>query len=650
MRLRLLLTTALALSPALIAASAPLRAEVTEAGIELAALQTEIAQLESRANDFMVAAVYECPPPNPIQIELQALARLSAKHAELKQRFDAARTEAIAKTHAGSSGNLAAGDIPDHGNAKWDTSSQSAQNRYWLSYRTPLDRIGKTLKDKEAALRRARVIPCPGTTPKEEIVVQPPLPPAPPPVTEPPPPPPPARERVWAPLDGFMKPTFEAADIPVVPDFFCSEAEKQAMLARIPPAQAKAQSEADAFEAYARRVEARKAELTAQGLPDHWQRSLDYEAAQARRMRDDRLTVISFGETVKKMILDTPVKDCSPKAKDGLKVGWDFKAGAEYGLGDLKLPETGYLGVENPATNERFNGIIRSAGEFGGVRKAGAHVELPVDWAPPNIFAPFGGRWSETRLRAEIKRTSGNVTQWGDFDPSGDTLFIPGLTDNIADTFTLPSTFNATVRDNLVDGFRYRGEFRQSEFSFGLAEDFKFPNCDDFTLTKTFGLRQSWSDRDDSFRADVLDYFPFAAPGFNVFADYHSRLESSTTALKLGLDGTYAPKSWNGFYAKAGIDGWVGYTDTDGAAARRLDINGAQSEQGAEFSKSDTTLGFGLRGGVGYDFGPGKIELGVEYRKDGDTPVIGYGPGTPPVIRHEENEQLIGVLRTTFTF
>jgi hypothetical protein len=651
MRARLLITTVLALLPPnIITALAPALAEVKEPmGLNHPMRQAlrDIDQVKFEAEQMPIYSRYcfpqKTPMKKPTRDALYALdARLKALNETLNAQQTAFQNAGDTRLEAGIQAGFPPidGMFPLHPNG-------ALNNAYWGAALKYARAAQRAIDDKKLRLRNAPEVDCNTTeTPKSErdaIGGGSQTPPLQPPI-EPP------KERVWDPLAGLTKPTFTAADSIIVPAFFCSDGEKAAMLARIAPAQAKAQGEADAYEAYARSIETRKAHLIAEGLPEHWQRSMDYERAQALRMRDDRLGIIPYLENVRKMILNTPVRDCTTKPKDGDKIGWDLKVGGEYGLGELKFPDASYLGVEDTGTTERINGVIKAAGESGSARRSGVEINVPLNWTPWQIFPDFGAKPTETRLGASITRTSANASRWGQFDPMGDTLFIPGLSDDIADTFSLPSTFNATIRDNVVDDFRYAGEFRRSEFGLKISEDFVFPSCDDFTLTKTFGLNQSWLDRRESFSAAVLDYFPIASPGFNVRADYHSVLDSSTTALKLGFDGAYAPKEWGGLYLSAGLSGWVGYTDTDGTAALRLDVNGGITEQGAEFSKSDTTFGYQLKGAIGVDFGFGRAELGVDYRNDGDTPVIDYDAGAAPRIRHEDREELIGVIRTTFSF
>lgn len=603
-------------------------------------------QVRADAEAVHISSYYCLPPKQPQkQATLAALDALQGKlHAlkglitQYKATYDRAGQD--------EAGEALRGAYPPVDGTLPPAHDEQRESVYWSKANAQAVPAQDAINAKRAALRKAREIDCDeGAQTKTDIAVQPPLPPPPPP-----PPPEPPKERLWDPLAGLTKPTLTAADYPVAPQFFCSQAEKDAMLARINPAQAKLQSEADAYEAYAKAVEARKAQLTAEGLPDHWQKSLDYEAGQARQMRDDRLTTIRSLETVRKYIEGIPVVDCTVQPKDELKTGWDFKAGLEAGLGQVTLPDAGYLGVEDTISLQRIDGAIKAAAQDSNARQFRGGFELPLDWTPPNLFDSLGGRHLETRFFGTLETSSAKFRSSGDFDPSGDRLFVPGLSDNIADTFTLPPTFNATVRDNFVDRFFYSGAFDRSELAFGLREDFGFPGCDDFTLTKSFGLTHSWSDKRESFQADVLNYFPVASPGFDVRTSYASSVDSTTTALRLGFDGVYAPKSWNGFFLTAGLDGWVGLTDSDGWAYRRLDIDGGIGEQGARFSKSDTTSGFGLRGGIGFDFGGGKIELGAEYRQDGDTPVTHFGVGEAPTIRHDERDEFIGVLRTTFMF
>jgi hypothetical protein len=583
-------------------------------------------QVRADAEEVLIRSRYCRPPHQPQKqttaAELDALqTRLNALRTLVNQQeltFNRAAQDKTGIALRAAFPRVGGIDPPEHGTER--------ESVYWKNVKEHAVPAQEMINAKRDALRKARLDDCrQSETSKTEIVVQPPLPP-----TPPPPPPEPPKERSWDPMSGLKEPTYTAVPVPVPPKFFCSEQEKAAMLAQLEPAKAELQRQADSYEAYAQQIEARKAQLASEGMPKHWQDSMDYEARKVRAIRDERLGAMSAIEQSRYLISITEVRDCSTTPKDGDKIGWDFKIGGEYGVGELKFPDGGYLGVEDTGTTERIN--------------------VPLNWTPWQIFPDFGATSKQTRLGASITRTSANASRWGQFDPMGDTLFIPGLSDDIADTFSLPSTFNATIRDNLVDDFRYAGEFRRSEFGLKISEDFVFPGCNDFTLTKTFGLNQSWLDRRETFSAEVLDYFPIASPGFNVRADYHSALDSSTTALKLGFDGAYAPKDWGGLYLSAGLSGWVGYTDTDGTAALQLDVNGGITEQGAEFSRSDTTFGYQLKGAIGVDFGFGKAELGVEYRNDGDTPVIDYGAGAEPRIRHEEREELIGVLRTTFSF
>jgi hypothetical protein len=607
----------------------------------------EMDQVRADAEEVLIRSRYCLPPGEPqkqeTRVELEALqARLNALRAQVAQyerTFNRAGQDDTGKAIRAAFPPVNGIAPPDHGTER--------ESVYWSGVNKQSVPAQDMINKKRDALRRASEEDCRQTEPsRTDIVVQLPLPP-----TPPPPPPEPPKERLWDPMAGLVRPELSAADLPVFPQYFCSEAEKQAMLARIDPAKAKAQRAADANEAYAQQIEARKAQLTSEGMPLHWQNSMDYAAKNARFERDSHLSTIRALDGVRKQIEITPVVDCTTKPpKDELKTGWNLRGALEYGTGKIELPDAGYLGVENPAATQRINSVIRAAQDDSGFRRAAGHLETPINWAPPNLFAPFGGRWRETRLRAGFSHSSADAVRFGSFNPMGDTLFFPGLSNNIADTVSLPSTFNATLRDNRVDDFRSAVRYRQSELFLGLEEDLGFAGCDDFTLTKTFGFQHSWTDRRDAFRADVRDYFPVAFPNFNVRSEYNSWLDSSTTALKLGLDGTYAPESWSGFYISAGADGWVGNTKTDGSAVRVLDINGGLTEQRAQFKKSETTRGFGLRAGVGYDFGGGTVELGVEYRKDGDSPTIEYGAGVPPQIGHSDEEYFLGTLRTTFKF
>jgi len=120
-------------------------------------------------------------------------------------------------------------------------------------------------------------------------------------------------------------------------------------------------------------VEARKAEWMAKGLEDHWQRSFEYEAAQARGYRDSYLGTIKANEVTRSIVLKMPIVDCTtpPEKKDGgigvipgSGTGSGSKAGkTEIGIGggggevDLPQESFGNVGIGDVGRPAQHEGL-----------------------------------------------------------------------------------------------------------------------------------------------------------------------------------------------------------------------------------------------------------------------------------------------------
>jgi len=221
-----------------------------------------------------------------------------------------------------------------------------------------------------------------------------------------------------------------------VPERFCSLAEKEAMQARFDAADARARAKAAEWEDYARRVEARKQELMKSGLEEHWQRSLDHEAEQARRTGESYLDYVRANATGRSLVASLPVVDCDqamreelrkqrgrfggglvpidPPSRESILDDIDDTPVRSSGGGRCVLPTNG---LESPAgtlqgnpfsTTTKLKGIatftIGSAGALieappatvgGGSFSTTTKLKAEFVWRPPSSTCPGQGAGSE---------------------------------------------------------------------------------------------------------------------------------------------------------------------------------------------------------------------------------------------------------------
>jgi opacity protein-like surface antigen len=577
-----------------------------------------------------------CKPPNqPMKAETQAA--IDA----LRQQLQALRTQ-----H-----NQLKKDYDDAGDTQLETSIRTAFPKldgmehdhpyYWSASNAILTKAQRAIDEKQKALDRAPERDCSRTPPKTEEIIG-----SQPPVQPPPPPPPPLPPPPVDPLKGLNRPTFTAVNVPLLKDRYCSQAEKDADLAKFPPEVAKLNSQIAEMDAYIAAVKARRGELQAKGVEQHWLDSMDYEVRQAEIIKEDRRTTIKALETTRSLVASTPIVDCS---KVGSLPGTALGVGLAYG--DLTIPKKPYLSLE--VGSDLFLGVVDYETEDELLVITGrVEYEFKSD-SLPNVRLlgdPRDQRWMTS---AELFGYDYSIFAEGrDITTTTEGVGIPGTGDPMS---SFPEgVFFANPDFNDVTGLRYAhdSDFRGGKLGFGQKSYYDSHAC-------YVGVGVGYN------RLRTVDVLTGTVDGF--LTDFRYETDIATRGTNLFIQGgveipldnfwdqqlRYAGE-FSGFRLSAGVEGRANFLDAEGLD--RLDLSGfVNDSQAVRVGKDDTTFNYKLSAGLNYAPTGIKgldVSLGVEYGESDTHPVPHRSgqTGETTRIEFEQEEVFVGTLGTRFRF
>lgn len=607
--------------------------------------QGEVARLTIRIRDYALSPRY-CKRPHrkdktfdEVSLDqfAEELSLLTGEFARIH-----AGTNAATRGSSGSSlttDRLMTGEYPKY------KGREVTDEMHWKLLRA--DYIGaaeRELKNKRDKLARAPEDYCGDPPPKKEAEI------VGPPVQPPPPPPPPEPPKPVDPMKGLNRPVLAAVNIPLLADRYCSQAEKDADLAKFPPEVAKLNSQIAEMDAYIAAVNARRGELQARGVEQHWLDSMDHEARQAEIMKEDRRTTIQTLETTRRLVASTPVVDC---AKEGKEIGSlpGTALGAAVAYGDLTIPKKPYLSLE--IGSDLYLGVADFETQEDVLIITG-YVEYEFKWdSVPNVKLLGNPRDQRWMTSAELFGYDYSIFSQGrDIETTTEGVGIPGTGDPLS---SYPAgVFFANPAFNDVTGIRYAhdSDFRGGTIGFGQKSYYDSHAC---YIGVGFGynrLRTTdiLTGTVDGFLTDFRYETDIATRGTNLFVKGGVEIPLDDvwdTALR------YAGE-FSGFRISAGAEGRVNFLDAEGLD--RLDLIGFVSDsQAVRIGKNDTTFSYELSAGLKYAV-PGvkglDVSLGVQYGESDTHPVATRSGQTGDTTRIEfqEEEIFVGTLGTRFRF
>ncbi|MDZ4869147.1 MAG: hypothetical protein SGI91_17630, partial [Alphaproteobacteria bacterium] len=464
----------------------------------------------------------------------------------------------------------------------------------------------------------------------------------------PPPPAPPVD-----PLKGLNRPISKAINFPRLEDFYCSQAQKDAALALIPPEIAKVHANIAGIDAYIASLNTRRGELKTRGVEQHWLDSMDYEVRNAETEKASQATTIQTLETTRGLIASTPVVDCSKEGKReiGRLPGSGFSAGVDVAYGDLTIPDKPYLSLED--AGDLFLGVVDLETEDELLVITG-FVEYEFKLGDlPNVKLLGDPRDQRWMTGAELFGYDYSIfAESPDVTTTTEGMGIPGTGDPFS---TYPAgVFFANPAFNDVTNIRYAHDsnFRGGAISFGQKSYYDSHNC-------YVGVGVGYN------RLRTTDILTGTVDGFDTDFRYETDVATRGTNLfvrggvEIPLDNFWDEQlryagEFSGFRLSAGGEGRVNFLDAEGLD--RLDLTGFVSDsQAVRIGKDDTTFSYKLNAGLNYAPTGIKgldISLGVEYGESDTHPVAHRSgqTGETTRIEFEQEEVFVGTLGTRFRF
>ncbi len=561
-----------------------------------------------------------------LQQQLQALKRLQD---QLKRTFD----QALTKGEMGKSTRAA---FPKLDGLEAD------HRDYWANSNKLLTAAQAAIDAKQEALNRAPERDCSQTPPRTETIIggnQPPVQPPPPPSPPPPPAPP------VDPLKGLDRPISKGVNFPRLEKFYCSQAQKDAALALIPPEIAKVNANIADIDTYIASLRTRRGELAARGVEQHWLDSMDYAIRNAETEKASQATTIQALETTRRLIASTPIVDCATGKEIGSLPGNTLGASVEVGgaVGEVTIPEKPYLSIEDGG------GLILGVVDHERTTDVAAMMlalAYDLDFMPNVDFAS---------VRRQIWRATVNYygydfsvrSDGGSIATTTEGVGIPGTGDpsaaNPAGVFLANPAFN----DVTDIAFSHHSEAQSLKAGIALQSHVGFGTVD-------LGLKVGYERRETS------DTLSANIAGFLTDLRYRTDVETTGGSLSgtvlinvpLGLVLDYEATALEGFSVDARAEGRAYFLDADGVD--RLDLNGFINDtQRVRVSASDTTFGFSVGASLNYSPVDALImSLGFEYSEN-DTHAVPHRSGQTgeqTTLDFETEEIYLGTVRTTFKF
>ena len=615
--------------------------------------RSDIAQLSIRIRDYPLQRRY-CRPPHKYDktFDETGLAQLEEELAVLLGEFGRIQTETLASLQGSSGGTLMTDRLMLREYPKYK-GFEATDDRYWVAMRR--DNVGdaqRLLGEKKRKLAEAPEDDCRDQSPKKETGVIGGNPPVQPPPPLPPPPPPPVD-----PLAGLSRPTSEAVNLPRLADHYCSQQEKNAALALIPPELAKAQAQIESIEAYIAALRTRRAELEQRKVESHWLTSMDYEIHEAEILINDRRTTIESVKTARSLIESTPVVDCSTGKEIGALPGRSLGASVSVAgaVGEIKIPKKPYLALEN-------GGILRlgvvdvKRTETVAAMLLGLAYDL--DCLPKiNLGKAFG---LGDPLTQRIKVTGELETYDLSLRASGGSIVtttegvgIPGTGDPGHPSPAGYFLGNPAINDVMDISQSHASSLERLHFAIAQEQYYR-RWAGTVAIGGTVG------------RLETSDSLAGSIPGYGRDFAYHTDLETAMWGLFLATDAELSlDRAWDhwadarryagefsGFTVSACARAGVDFLSTDGTD--RLDFTGF-APQGIRVSKDDTTFNYRLNLGLNYTPPSAptlKLSIGAVYGQDDIHPVATRSgeTGDRTRIEFKEQEVFVGSIRSTFRF
>jgi opacity protein-like surface antigen len=608
--------------------------------------QGEVARLTIRIRDYQLSPRY-CRRPHRKDktFDEVSLDQLAEELSLLKTEFERIKTGTNAATRSGTAGSLTTdrlmtGDYPKY------KGREVTDDMHWKLMRS--DYVGpaeKLLQEKRDTLARAPEDFCGEPTPKKEAeIVGPPVQPPPPPPPPPEPPPP------VDPLKGLNRPISKGVNFPRLEKFYCSQAQKDAALALIPPEIAKVNANIADIDAYIASLKTRRGELKARGVEQHWLDSMDYEVRNAETEKASQTTTIQTLETTRSLIASTPIVDCAKEGKEiGSLPGTTLGAGVAYG--DLAIPKKPYLSLE--VGSDLFLGVVDYETEDELLVINGrVEYEFRLD-SVPNVKLlgdPRDQRWMTS---AELFGYDYSIFSEGrDIDTTTEGVGIPGTGDPLS---SFPEgVFFANPDFNDVTNIRYAhdADFRGGALTFGQKSFHDSHAC-------YVGVGVGYN------RLRTIDVLTGTVDGFLTDFRYETDVATRNTNLfirggvEIPLDNFWDQQlryagEFSGFRLSLNGEGRANFLDAEGLD--RLDLSGfVNDSQAVRVGKDDTTFSYKLSAGLNYAPAGIKgldVSLGVEYGESDTHPVAHRSgqTGETTRIEFEQEEVFVGTLGTRFRF
>lgn len=630
--------TALATATAIVPVATPALAQPDDAATYRAAFENikqEMKELWFEIHSFKPLPKYCRPPYDPMK----------SPHNSAMQVFGV-RTDALTARYRALKRSLQ--DFLAHNHElekEFMVDGLSPRERhYWTAnkYQLENDRLQKKFNEKDAELKAKPERNCaPTAPPKTEIEV---IGGNPPPVQPPPPPPPPPLP--VDPLKGLTRPPFKAINIPPLSKHYCSQQEKNAVLALLPPEIAKAQAEIQANEAYIAQLRTRRAELEQRKVESHWLTSMDYEIRQAEGMIADRRRTIEVIETTRRLIESTPIIDCSTTGKEiGSLPGWSL--GTTLAYGELTIPDKPYVSIEVGGDLRLGVVALDRTDTIASVGLSGAHA---FGSSGPRIGNPTGQRWLVSAEFGTLRY--GINADAPDIVTTTEGVGIPGTGDPTS-TFPAGVFFGNPAFNDVEDSnYQHRGEWKGVRLGIDQISEY---DCGAVTL----GAGISFAELDTS---DVLTG---SIPGF--LTDFQYATDVDTRKVGLFVRGAVevpVDRLWNsavkhagefsGIRIRSNVEVGVNFLDAEGLD--RLDLTGFVSDsQAVRIGKDATTFGYKIGAALAYA-PPGTkgldLSLGVEYIES-DTHAVAERSGQTGDATHlnfREQKAVVATIGSKFAF
>ncbi len=598
--------------------------------------QGDIGQLIIRIRDYRLRRQY-CRRPHRDSKDFDeiGLQQLEEELALLIREFGRIQAGTTTATRGQSGASYTEGTYPEY------RGHEVTDDMHWkLLRRDYITDAQSRLKQKKDELARAPEVYCgPPSPPKKEIgVVNPPV--------QPPPPPPPSVD----PLAGLERPTFEAANIPPLVDFYCTQAEKDAALAQIAAEIAKLQGQIAQIDSYLSALGARRSELASKGVEAHWLSSMDHEARQAQSLKDDRRTVIETLNTTRGLIESTPVVDCTKKVGYLPNLPKSFTAGIETGYGELTIPKKPYLSVESGGN--QYLGVVdhERVASVATMLLSLTH-EFDCDRLPNlSLGIPRHMRWMSS---AELFGYDYSVySSNGSINTTTEGVGIPGTGDPWA---TYPAgVFLPNPDFNDVTDINYSHKSELDGLSLGFGQKSYYTGW-----TSTLGLGMTYT------RLETSDNLTGTVSAYPIYFGYNTDIETRNFGLfvkggaEIAIDDywdtalRYAGE-FSGF--RLAVEAKAGVNVIDAQGADSLYLSGSITDTlHVSLSKDDTTFNYQLGAALKY-VPPGvralELSLGAKYGESDTHPVANRSGQTDEQtqIEFETEKMFLGTFGANIKF